>query len=105
MKSVKFDKGKPKVFLVPPKAIIGTARAMTHGAKKYEFHNYKKGTGLDWDRPASALFRHLLAWIDGEDYDSDSGLHHLDHAGACIAILQDLVYSNIGKDTRFRYRK
>jgi hypothetical protein len=75
---------------------------MTHGAIKYEFYNYKKGGGLDWDRPYSALLRHVTAWWDGEDYDDESKLHHLKHAGACIAMLIDLVESKIGKDTRFK---
>lgn len=104
IKAKKFDQKKPKLSLVPPKAIIGIARAMTHGADKYNRYNYKLDKGLDWDRPYSALLRHIMAWWDGEEIDKDSGLNHLDCAGACMVMLMDLVYSGIGKDTRFRKR-
>jgi hypothetical protein len=31
----------------------------------------------------------LFAWFDGEEVASDSGVHHLGHAMACLAILLD----------------
>ena len=103
MSAVKQDQDKPRLGLIPSKAIISTGRALTYGAKppKYNEFNYKQNGGLEWDRVYSALLRHLFAWIDGEDIDPESGLHHLDHLGACTAMLQDLVFSKIGKDTRF----
>lgn len=36
-----------------------------------------------------ALSRHISRWHEGEDTDSDSGLPHLAHALACLAILVD----------------
>jgi hypothetical protein len=36
-----------------------------------------------------AALRHLNAWFDGEQEASDSGVHHLGHARACMAILLD----------------
>jgi len=101
MEAVKYDDNKPKLGLVPPKAIIEIGKAMTHGANKYEFYNYKKGKGLDWNRYYDALLRHLMVWIDGEETDRESGLSHLAHAGACLSMLIDAKGSGIGRDTRF----
>jgi hypothetical protein len=100
--AVKLDQGKPKMYLLPPKALNGIAEALTYGAIKYKDFNYKLGEGLDLDRPFSACIRHLNKWNDGEDIDGESGLSHLKHAGACIVMLLDLVESEIGKDTRFK---
>lgn len=102
--AVKNDKDKPRMFLLPTKALVPIAEVMTYGAKppKYNEFNYKENDGLDWDRMYSALMRHMAAWNDGEDDDPESGYSHLAHAGCCIMILLDLVNSNIGKDTRFK---
>lgn len=99
--AIKYDDGKEKLGLIPTHAMFSTGRALTHGAKKYHDYNYKYGSGLDWDRIYSPLLRHLFKWIGGEDIDKESGLNHLDHVGACTSMLQDLVFSGIGKDTRF----
>lgn len=101
MLPVKNDDKKPKMYLLPPKALDGIAQIMTYGVTKYNAFNYKNEKGLDWDRPFSACLRHLNAWNDGEDMDKESGKPHLWHAGCCIVMLIDLVESKIGKDTRF----
>lgn len=101
MNAVKYDDEKVKLGLIPSHSIFSTGRALTYGAKKYNNYNYKVGEGLDWDKIYSALLRHLFKWIGGEDIDKESGLNHLDHVGACTSILQDLVFSGIGHDSRF----
>ena len=101
MIATKHDNDKPRTDLLPPLALLGTSKALAHGVKEYNPYNYKNDKGLDWNRPYGALLRHLLAFWQGEDFDPDSGLHHLDCAGAEMVILQDLVYSHVGKDTRF----
>jgi hypothetical protein len=101
LNAIKNDQEKEVLGLIPPKAMFGIGRALTHGAKKYHNYNYKTGKGLDWIRIYSALLRHLEAWIDGEDIDPESKLNHLDHVGACAVMLMDLVYSKKGSDSRF----
>jgi hypothetical protein len=43
----------------------------------------------------NAAMRHLMAWWDGEDLAPDSGVHHLAHAMACLAIVLDA--ESVGK--------
>ena len=101
-KAIKNDKDKPSMALLPSASLLGIAKVFTYGETKYHAYNYKTGRGLDWDRPYSACLRHLNAWNGGEDNDRETGYSHLDHAGACIMMLIDLVESGIGKDTRFK---
>ncbi len=98
----KKDFGKPRMDLLPPKALFGIAKIMTYGASKYNDYNYKLGRGLDWDRLYAACLRHLNSWNAGEDKDPESGESHLYHAGCCIMMLIDLIDSKKGKDTRFK---
>lgn len=95
---VKHDAGKPRFSLVPAEARAELAKAFSHGAKKYPPNNFRAGT--DWSRYVDALYRHVNAWELREDTDSESGLNHLAHAGACIMILLTLQLKGLGKDDR-----
>jgi hypothetical protein len=89
MSGTKFDKGKPRISLVPSVAVTGCAAAMTFGADKYGAHNYKGG--IEWSRLYDANQRHLLAILDGEMNDPESGLPHIDHALANLAMLKYMM--------------
>lgn len=82
----KHDSNKVRTDLYPTASFLGTCRVLTHGAKKYAARNWEKG--ILYGRVYGALLRHLFAWWAGEDIDPESGEHHLDHAGCCIAFLQ-----------------
>ncbi len=90
---------KPRLSLVPASVIIRLAVAFGEGADKYGVYNWR-------EEPVEALvycdaaLRHLLAYIDGEDIDPESGKHHLDGAGASIAILTDARECNTLIDNR-----
>lgn len=79
---------KPPISLVPPSAIIHLANAFKEGARKYGPYNWrtKQVQTLIY---CDAIMRHLLAYIDGEDIDQESGKHHLDGVLASAAILID----------------
>lgn len=81
----KYDQGKPRITLVPVEAIKQCAAALGFGANKYGDHNFRGG--IKHTRVADAAFRHLLAWTNGEDKDPESGLPHLAHAIASVAML------------------
>lgn len=102
MDAIKHDKDKPRMDLLDVYGLIGEAKAMTHGAKKYAAYNYLFGKGLEWHQPYAACLRHLTAWNMGEEIDEESGLSHLYHAKACIGMLIGLIERGIGHDTRFK---
>lgn len=94
----KFDDQKAQLDLVPLAAVEGIARALMYGAGKYGKNNYKGG--LEWSRIAAALLRHTFAWLSGEELDKESGLNHLDHMGACVAMLAYYKKHSVGSDDR-----
>lgn len=83
---VKYDEGKLRYDLMSVQANEGLVRVLTFGANKYEPRNWERGIGFG--RVFGAAMRHLWAWWRGEDYDPESGLHHLHHAACCIHFLQ-----------------
>jgi len=82
----KYDDGKPPLDLLPTPFLAGAARAMAFGADKYGRENYL-GLENGERRYVAAALRHVLAFRDGSTCDNESGLDHLAHAAACIAIL------------------
>jgi len=97
----KFDTGKTKMGLLPPKALKGIAEIFTIGAEKYSAYNYMHGT--QWSRYYDALQRHLSAWHSGEELDQETGKSHLYHAGCCVMILSEIQRANVGEDDRPKF--
>lgn len=85
---------KCPLHLVPPVAIALEAMAFKDGADKYGPYNWREKT-ISSSIYYSAAMRHLQAWWDGENAAGDSGVHHLAHARACLAMLLDA--GEIGK--------
>lgn len=81
MAALRFNEGKPKVsyMLQFPVVMEAIGRIMEFGACKYADGNWKKGGKPDQEYLDSGL-RHLLLWLDGEQFDKDSGCSHLGHA-------------------------
>lgn len=94
----KDDAGKAPWHLLPFDALSAIVAVLAFGALKYAPRNWEKG--MDWDRPFSALLRHLTAWWEGEDRDPETGLSHLAHAGCCLLFLLAFEIRGIGRDTR-----
>lgn len=95
----KEEDGKLMLSLVPGEFINATARAFSYGANKYSAHNWRKG--IPTSKLYDALQRHLIAWNSGVDTDIESGLHHLDHASACLAMLVGTIANHPNLDDRF----
>ena len=87
MEGTKHDAGKPDLSLVPRAFMDATARALMFGEKKYARYNYRQG--FKSSRLVSAALRHITAWFWVSETDEESGLSHLDHACACLAMLVD----------------
>lgn len=92
-KGKKFDDKKSRLDLIPPKGLLEVGHVMRFGAEKYGEHNWKlfaKEEG--WKgRYLAAAMRHLVAILDGEELDPESGLHHAAHAASNTLMLLDLI--------------
>jgi hypothetical protein len=80
--------GKLPLHLWPVTATVHGALALLDGAGKYGRTNYR-AIGVRASIYFDAAVRHLNAWFEGEDCAPDSGVHHLGHALACIAVILD----------------
>lgn len=76
------------LHLIPAPALIHCALAMMDGAQKYGAFNWRE-EGVGAGTYLSAALRHIYAYVDGSDSAPDSGIKHLGHAMACLAILLD----------------
>lgn len=98
-----------------PKDIVGSSKLPLHlwpttatalgclglldGMLKYGRSNWR-AVGVRATIYVDACKRHLDKWMEGEDTDPDSGLPHLAHALACIAILVDAMATHNLHDDR-----
>lgn len=79
---------KVNLMLLPPVAAAHASCAMMDGAKKYGPYNWRDKKVLASVYIAAAK-RHIDMWQERQEKASDSGVHHLGHAIACLAILLD----------------
>lgn len=73
---------------IPAPVLAETGLAMLEGALKYGRHNYR-AAGVRASVYYDAALRHLTAFWEGQDTDSDSGLSHLVKCIACCVVLRD----------------
>jgi Domain of unknown function (DUF5664) len=79
---------KPSMTKLPAVAVAHGNHAMMNGAEKYGAYNWRAKKVIA-SIYIDAAKRHLDAWFEGEETADDSGVHHLGHAIASIAILLD----------------
>lgn len=79
---------KIPLSLWPISASMYGAVALLDGMLKYGRSNFRS-CGARASIYYDACNRHLNAWFEGEEDDPDSGLPHLAHALACLAVLVD----------------
>ena len=79
---------KLPLHLWPAPATALGVTALLDGALKYGRANWRV-SGVRASVYKDALDRHMSAWFEGEDNDPQSGVPHLGHALACLAILAD----------------
>lgn len=94
----KNDTGKPNLEFVPKAAMWAMGLAFSYGANKYGAWNYKGG--LKVTRCLAAAVRHVYQYLDGEDLDPESGVSHLGHAMASLAMAIDMIESDKTLDDR-----
>ena len=93
MDGIKHDSKKPKMNLLPPKAIVEVAKVLTFGAQKYGPENWKELEDLQNRYTAGAL-RHIFAHMDGEKLDPETGLSHMAHALCCLLFKLEIELEN-----------
>lgn len=96
----KHDIGKPMMGLISGVFLVGLAKVLTFGARKYAAHNWRKGIALS--RAYDALQRHMVAFWDGEDLDQESGLPHLDHAACELMFIRETWERRKDLDDRYK---
>ena len=82
----KFDGGKPKMHLLPVKALYAVVKVLEFGAEKYgKFNWHGLLTENGKERVFDAIMRHWAEMQDGNMIDDESGLPHMAHI-ACNAL-------------------
>jgi hypothetical protein len=79
---------KAKLHLLPQAGLVLVSEVMKLGAEKYDPMNWRD-TPIELTDYEDAIFRHLLAVIDGEDVDPESGQSHMAHIAATALIVLD----------------
>ena len=90
---------KPDVSLVPPAAILYTAHGFRDGAQKYGPYNWRENP-VRMRVYLAAAMRHIMQVLDGEDVDPTSGVPHIGHALASLAIIADAAHTGNLLDDR-----
>jgi len=105
--AVHYDKGKARMDLIPPEALISLGEVLGHACEedpstnkpnKYEERNWEKG--MPWHKVYGSLQRHLTAFWSGEDIDPESGEPHIELALANLTFLVTYTRRGTGTDTR-----
>ena len=102
MEAIKYDEEKPKLDLLPFRAINEIGVVLTYGAEKYDEHNWR--SGFHYGRTVAAALRHLFAWVNGQDFDPESGKLHIAHAACNLLFLLEMILTNTGTDDRYVYQ-
>lgn len=96
-----YDDGKPPLANLPPEGMRAVARVQAYGHLKYgQYHNYRKG--LEISRNASCAMRHIMAVMDGEDLDPESGEHHFAHAACRLMFVLQNIRDGTMIDDRYK---
>lgn len=98
--ALKLDSGKTEYHYISPIFMEQLSRVLTFGAKKYAAHNWR--SGFKWSRVLSACFRHIYAWMGGQDKDPETGISHLAHAACCLMFLLEFEETHRELDDRWK---
>jgi hypothetical protein len=83
--SLAFKRSKTRWSLFPWEQLQEVGDVFTEGAKKYKDEGWKQ---CDTQLYHDAIIRHVMAYMKGEQKDSESGFDHLSHVIANALILR-----------------
>lgn len=95
---LRYNSGKPRFDLIPADGLRALARHYTRGAEKYADRNWERG--MDWSKCFASLERHVWAWMGGEDFDPETGSHHMIAVAWNALALAVYSFRKIGNDDR-----
>jgi hypothetical protein len=95
---LRYDKGKPRWDLLPADALEELVLVYTRGAEKYAERNWEKG--MSWSRCFRSMLSHTWKWWGGEQFDDETGLHHLAHVAWNALALVAYEKRKVGTDDR-----
>jgi hypothetical protein len=98
----KLDHGKARLGLVLggfAMALMDVGRVGTFGAEKYSDNGWMSVENGE-QRYLDAMLRHLVAFMSGEESDSESGLPHLAHAAWNALAIHELHIRNTNATPR-----
>ena len=84
----KADADKPRPTLVPVSLITAVTAIREYGCSKY--HDPDNWRKVEAQRYRDALYRHWLAYLNGERNDPESGYPHLWHLACNVAFLIEM---------------
>lgn len=90
---------KPPLSTLPCPVLFEVGNALLEGGCKYRRHNYRLA-GVRASIYYDAAMRHLMQWWEGEDFDRDSGVHHVSKAIAGLIVLRDTMMRDMCQDDR-----
>ena len=101
MEGKKYDSSKPRMYLLPPKAVVEVSNVLTFGAEKYDEENWRKLDNLQ-NRYTGGALRHIFAHLDGELKDEETNYSHLAHAICCLLFKLEIELEKDCKEERPR---
>ena len=90
---------KVPLHVVSSPVMMEVGLAMLEGDRKYGGHNYRVA-GVRASVYYDALMRHMMAFWEGEDTDSESGLSHVTKALSTLFVLRDAMLNDMWTDDR-----
>ena len=101
-KALRYNTNKLKWGLVHFKSLIPLVKVLMFGAKKYSPNNWMKEMPLK--EIEESAFRHLIAIMDGEIYDQESGELHIGHL-MCNAMFWSYQYEKLKENENKEIKK
>lgn len=103
---LRYTDGKPQYEQIPPEALEALAWHYTQsggprtGPAKYPMRNWERG--MAWLKCFGCIMRHSWKWMRGEDFDAETGSHHMIAVAWNAFALFTYSVRKIGEDDRPR---
>jgi hypothetical protein len=96
---LRFNKGKTRWALMDFEMLEGAVKVLEFGCDKYGEFNWKKG--LKTTEICESSLRHIIAFLNGEDIDKESGISHSSHLICNAIFLEYMMKYKPEFDNRF----